>query len=79
MTIFWKGENFCKSSLGGRASLTLLNLAMPAKLNLCKRKIVDDAKCPFCINEDESTTHILWECECLVFRPWAYPEEAYLK
>ncbi|XP_035545959.1 uncharacterized protein LOC108997798 [Juglans regia] len=31
-------------------------------MNLFQRRVVKDAKCPFCLNEDETTMHAIWEC-----------------
>ncbi|KAG6731354.1 hypothetical protein I3842_01G125800 [Carya illinoinensis] len=34
---------------------------LPTKLNLCKRKVLDDPTCPMCLMEPESIEHILLE------------------
>ena len=44
---------------GRRAS----NDILPTKLNLSKRRIIDDAMCPICLRFPESTIHALWECD----------------
>ena len=44
---------------GRRAS----NDILPTKLNLSKRRIIDDAMCPICLRFPESTVHALWECD----------------
>lgn len=36
--------------------------SLPTKVNLCKRKILDDQICPMCLVELETTEHIIWEC-----------------
>lgn len=36
--------------------------SLPTKVNLCKRKILDDQTCPMSLVEPETTEHILWEC-----------------
>lgn len=41
-----------------RACLNVL----PTKMNLFKKKIVDNTHCPLCLQENETTEHILWEC-----------------
>ena len=38
------------------------NDLLPTKVNLYRRKIVDDDKCPICNMEGESVCHILWTC-----------------
>ena len=39
------------------------NEILPTKLNLSKRRIIDDAMCPICMRFSESAIHALWECE----------------
>ena len=39
------------------------NDILPTKLNLLKRKIIEDALCLICMRFPESTIHALWECE----------------
>ncbi|XP_042944508.1 uncharacterized protein LOC122278379 [Carya illinoinensis] len=36
--------------------------ALPTKLNLCRKRIVDSPICPICCLEEETTTHALWNC-----------------
>ena len=38
------------------------NNALPTKLNLCNRLVVNNPNCPFCVVEWELVIHILWEC-----------------
>jgi hypothetical protein len=35
---------------------------LPTKVNLCKRKIIDDPVCPLCEREAETVLHVLWQC-----------------
>jgi hypothetical protein len=35
---------------------------LPTRVNLHRRKIVDDALCPLCGIEEESVIHVLWQC-----------------
>jgi ribonuclease HI len=35
---------------------------LPTRANLHRRKIVEDASCPICGREEETTSHILWQC-----------------
>ncbi|XP_042942883.1 uncharacterized protein LOC122277065 [Carya illinoinensis] len=37
--------------------------SLPTQLNLFKRKIASDPLCPLCCREEESTMHVLWNCE----------------
>ena len=39
------------------------NDILPTKLNLLKRKIIDDAMCPICTRFSELAIHGFWECE----------------
>ena len=39
--------------------------ALPTKVNLKKRKILDDAKCGACLLDQETTLHAIWSCESL--------------
>ena len=39
------------------------NDILPTKLNLSKRRIIDDAMCPICMRFLESAIYALWECE----------------
>ena len=39
------------------------NDILPTKLNLTKRRIIDDAVCPICMRFLESAIHVLWECD----------------
>ncbi|XP_041016311.1 uncharacterized protein LOC121258849 [Juglans microcarpa x Juglans regia] len=39
-----------------------LNDSLPTRVNLMKRKIIEDARCPICEGEEESICHILWSC-----------------
>lgn len=36
--------------------------ALPTKMNLCKRNIIEEAVCPVCQTTIETTTHILRDC-----------------
>jgi hypothetical protein len=35
---------------------------LPTKGNLQKRKITTDALCPFCVSEEKTCLHVLWDC-----------------
>jgi ribonuclease HI len=35
---------------------------LPTRVNLHRRKVVEDKRCPVCGNVDETTIHALWEC-----------------
>jgi hypothetical protein len=35
---------------------------IPTKTNLFRRRVVQEAMCPICLMEEETTEHILWEC-----------------
>ena len=35
---------------------------MPTRVNLYRRKIVEDALCPLCGREEETVLHVLWQC-----------------
>ena len=37
--------------------------SLPTKLNLFKRKVVNEPWCPICNQHEESVEHVLWECE----------------
>jgi len=39
------------------------NDILPTKMNLTKRRIIDDAACPTCMRFPESAIHVLWECD----------------
>ncbi|XP_075655004.1 uncharacterized protein LOC142625194 [Castanea sativa] len=39
------------------------NDILPTKLNLTKRRIIDDVVCPICMRFPESAIHVLWECD----------------
>ena len=39
------------------------NDILPTKLNLTKRRIIDDFVCPICMRFPESATHVSWECD----------------
>ena len=39
------------------------NDILPTKLNLSKRRIIDDTMCPICMRFLELAIHALWECE----------------
>jgi hypothetical protein len=41
------------------------NNVLPTKVNLMKRKIVEDPLCPICGLEGETTGHILWGCQVI--------------
>lgn len=45
-TFIWKAINDC----------------LPTRVNLTKRKIIEDPRCPFCEGEEESICHTLWSC-----------------
>ena len=36
--------------------------SLPTRENLCRKRIIDDPVCSFCMTEVESTFHILWQC-----------------
>ena len=38
------------------------NDILPTRVNLSRRRIIIDEKCPICIRELESTIHDIWEC-----------------
>jgi hypothetical protein len=38
------------------------NNLLPTKMNLMRRGVVQEAKCPICGREDETAKHILWSC-----------------
>jgi hypothetical protein len=44
-----------KCSCGERATIS-----SPTKMNLMRRGVVKDARCPICEREAETITHILW-------------------
>ena len=35
---------------------------LPTRVNLHRRKMIDDPLCPLCLQEEETTGHILWSC-----------------
>ena len=35
---------------------------LPTKRNLLSRKVVKEPMCPFCEMEEETVSHIIWEC-----------------
>jgi hydrogenase maturation factor len=35
---------------------------LPTRVNLYKRKIINDPMCPLCGLVEETTTHVLWLC-----------------
>lgn len=35
---------------------------LPTKINLVKKKILEDSICPMCLQAPETIEHILWEC-----------------
>ncbi|XP_042950308.1 uncharacterized protein LOC122282422 [Carya illinoinensis] len=35
-------------------------------MNLLKMKIVDNPQCPLCLQENQTTEHILWECTAAI-------------
>jgi hypothetical protein len=37
--------------------------SLPTRDNLCRRKVINDPKCPICETKVESTFHILWQCQ----------------
>ena len=39
------------------------NEILPTKLNLSKRRVIEDATCPICLRFPESVVHALWECD----------------
>ena len=39
--------------------------ALSTKVNLKKRKILDEAKCSACLLDQETTLHAIWSCETL--------------
>ena len=39
------------------------NEILPTKLNLSKRRVIDDAMCPICLRFPESVVHAFWECD----------------
>ncbi|XP_059451001.1 uncharacterized protein LOC132181785 [Corylus avellana] len=36
---------------------------LPTRDNLWRRKVIDDPRCPICESKEESTFHILWQCQ----------------
>jgi len=38
------------------------NNILPTKQNLLKKRIVDDGRCPWCLDEIETISHALWYC-----------------
>jgi hypothetical protein len=57
------------TALCGGLALTVFN-TLPTRLGLSKKKIPVDPICSICQHEEESTTHILWECP-LARNVWA--------
>ena len=43
---------------GWRACTNIL----PTRVNLVRRRVLTDDKCPICLRESENTIHVLWEC-----------------
>ena len=52
---------------------------LPTRVNLHKKKIVEDALCPLCGREEETVMHVLWLCPaavdvwslgCKIFQKW---------
>ncbi|XP_075665092.1 uncharacterized protein LOC142634705 [Castanea sativa] len=39
------------------------NEILPTKLNLSKRRVIEDAMCPICLRFSKSVVHALWECD----------------
>ena len=39
------------------------NDILPTKMNLMKRRIINDVACPICMRFLESAIHVLWECD----------------
>jgi hypothetical protein len=35
---------------------------LPSRVNLHCRKLIEDPLCPLCLQEEETTGHILWSC-----------------
>jgi hypothetical protein len=38
------------------------NDILPTRLNLLKRRVIDDGRCPWCNFEEETTAHAIWFC-----------------
>lgn len=59
MKIIWKlpGMGQAKNFLW-----QLKSNILPTKVLLCKRKITSDSTWPICLQEDELTIYILWNC-----------------
>ena len=41
------------------------NEILPTKLNLSKRRVIEDAMCPIYLRFPESVVHALWECDAV--------------
>ena len=39
------------------------NEILPTKLNLSKKRVIEDAMCPICLRFPELVVHALWECD----------------
>ena len=39
------------------------NEILPTKMNLAKRRIIEEAACPICTRFVETAVHLLWECD----------------
>ncbi|XP_035547261.1 uncharacterized protein LOC118348858 [Juglans regia] len=39
-----------------------LHNILPTKLNLYKKKVINDPRCPICLQGEESVVHVLWTC-----------------
>ena len=39
------------------------NEISPTKMNLAKRRIIEEAACPICTRFPKSAVHVLWECD----------------
>ena len=35
---------------------------LPTRVNLVRRRVLTDDKCPICLRELENIIHVLWEC-----------------
>ena len=35
---------------------------LPTRVNLVRRRVLTDDKCPICLRESENTIHVIWEC-----------------
>lgn len=43
----------------------LYTKSLPTNWNLHKKKILENPTCPLCLNEAETTTHMIWNCRAV--------------